>query len=225
MAGFRRSRLRNTLVVAQVALSLILLVSAGLIVRSLQAAQQMRPGFDPQNAVTLSFDLGLQGYDEAKGRAFQLQVLERTRALPQVTSAAFADYLPLSLNYSSTTIYIEGQPPMSQSKLPCAVPNGVSPGYFETMGIPLRGRDFSVDENKKESRVAIVNETFARKFFPGRTRSGNASTGADRRIRSGRSSAWCRMGNTTAWAKNRKPRSIRRSCAITRAVLPRSSRG
>ena len=167
MAGFRRSRLRNALVVAQVALSLILLVSAGLIVRSLQAAQRMRPGFDPQNAVSLSFDLGLQGYDESKGRAFEQQALERARALPQVTSAALADYLPLGLNYNSTTVYVEGQPVTSVSKLPFAVPNGVSPGYFETMGIPLRGRDFSVDENKKESRVAIVNETFARKFYAG----------------------------------------------------------
>ena len=82
MAGFRRSRLRNTLVVAQVALSLVLLVSAGLIVRSLQEAQRMRPGFNPENAVALSFDVGLQGYDEAKGRAFQKQVLERTRRCP-----------------------------------------------------------------------------------------------------------------------------------------------
>ncbi|HMJ06663.1 MAG TPA: ABC transporter permease [Chthoniobacterales bacterium] len=167
MAGFRRSRLRNALVIAQVSLSLILLVSAGLIMRSLQAAQRMRPGFDPQNAVSLSFDIGLQGYDEAKGRAFEKEVLDRARALPQVSAAAFADYLPLGLNYNSTTIYIEGQPTTSISKLPFAVPAGVSPGYFEAMGIPLRGRDFSVDENKKESRFAIVNETFVRKFYAG----------------------------------------------------------
>ncbi len=167
MGGFRRSRLRNALVIAQVALSLVLLVSAGLIVRSLQAAQQMRPGFVPENAVTLSFDLGLQGYDEVKGRAFQLEVLERARALPQIASVAYTDSIPLSLNYSSTTIYIEGQAPTSQSKLPFAVPNRVTPGYFETMAIPLRGRDFTFAENTKEARVAIVNETFARKFFPG----------------------------------------------------------
>ena len=84
MAGFRRSRLRNTLVVAQISLSLVLLVSAGLIVRSLQAAQRMRPGFNPENAVMLSFDVGLQGYDEPRGRVFQQQALERARALPQV---------------------------------------------------------------------------------------------------------------------------------------------
>ena len=71
MAGFRRSRLRNALVVAQVSLSLVLLISAGLIVRSLQAAQKMRPGFNPENAVAISFDVSLQGYNEERGRAFQ----------------------------------------------------------------------------------------------------------------------------------------------------------
>jgi predicted permease len=167
MAGFRRSRLRNTLVVVQVALSLVLLISAGLIVRSLQEAQRMRPGFNPQNAVALSFDVGLQGYDEAKGRAFQKQVLERIRALPGIESAALVDNIPLSLNYNSTTIYLEGQPPMPSSQLPLAIPSSVSPDFFRAMGIPLRGRDFTEQEEKIENRVAIVNETFARKFFPG----------------------------------------------------------
>ncbi len=117
MAGFRRSRLRNSLVIAQIALSLVLLVSAGLIVRSLQAAQRMRPGFNPQNAVAISFDLGLQGYDDAKGRPFYERVLERVRALPGVHSVAFIDTLPLSLDYSSTSVYIEGQPVTSKSNL------------------------------------------------------------------------------------------------------------
>jgi predicted permease len=167
MAGFRRSKLRNTLVVAQVALSLVLLISAGLIVRSLQEAQRMRPGFNPQNAVALSFDVGLQGYDEAKGRAFQKQVLERIRALPGVESAALTDNIPLSLNYSSTTIYLEGQPPAASAQLPFAIPTSVTPDYFRTMGITLRGRDFAEQEDKRENRVAVVNETFAKKFFPG----------------------------------------------------------
>jgi hypothetical protein len=88
MGGFRRSHLRNALVVAQVALSLVLLVCAGLVVRSLQVAQRTRPGFNPENAIALSFDLGLQGYSEEKGRAFQKQVLERTPSVPGVRSAA-----------------------------------------------------------------------------------------------------------------------------------------
>ena len=167
MAGFRRSRMRNFLVVVQVSLSLILLISAGLIVRSLQAAQKMRPGFNPENAVAISFDVSLQGYDEERGRAFQRQVLERAKALPQIEHAALTDYLPLGLNYNDNTIYIEGTEFKGASNLPIAIPIESSPGYFDVMGIPLRGRDFRDDENKKESRVAIVNETFAKKFFNG----------------------------------------------------------
>ncbi len=167
MAGFRRSRLRNALVIAQVSLSLVLLISAGLIVRGLQAAQKMRPGFNPENAVSISFDVSLQGYDEARGRALQRQVLDRAKALPQVESAALTDNLPLALNYNSSTIYIEGSEFKGASTLPMAIPYEGSPGYFDVMGIPLRGRDFRDDENKKESRVAIVNETFAKQFLHG----------------------------------------------------------
>ena len=167
MAGFRRSRLRNALVVAQVSLSIVLLLCAGLIVRSLQAAQQMRPGFNPENAVALSFSVVLQGYDEARGRAFYKQVLERAAALPQVQSVALTDNLPLGLNYNSSTVYIEGAEAVGKSNLPLAVPFAASPGYFDAMGIPLRGRDFRMDEDKREDRVAIVNETFARRFYPG----------------------------------------------------------
>jgi len=167
MGGFRRSHLRNFLVVAQVSLSLVLLISAGLIVRSLQAAQKMRPGFNPENAVAISFDVSLQGYNEERGRAFQKQVLERARALPQVENAALTDYLPLGLNYNDSTIYIEDTEFKGASTLPIAIPIESSPGYFDVMGIPLRGRDFRDDENKKESRFAIVNETFAKKFLQG----------------------------------------------------------
>lgn len=167
MGGFRRSRLRNFLVVAQISLSLILLISAGLIVRSLQAAQKMRPGFNPENAVAISFDVSLQGYNEERGRAFQKQVLERVRALPQIENAALTDNLPLGLNYNSSTIYVEGTEFKGASTLPMAIPIDSGPSYFDVMGIPLRGRDFRDDENKKESRVAIVNETFAKKFFNG----------------------------------------------------------
>jgi predicted permease len=167
MAGFRRSRLRNFLVIAQVSLSLILLVSSGLIVRSLQIAQNMRPGFNPENAVAISFDVSLQGYDEARGRAFQKQVLEGARALPQVEKAALTDNLPLGLNYNSSSIYVEGTEFKGASTLPIAIPIESTPGYFDAMGIPLRGRDFRDDENTKESRVAIVNETFVKKLLNG----------------------------------------------------------
>ncbi len=167
LGGFRRSRLRNALVVVQVALSLVLLVCAGLIVRGLQSAQRMHPGFNPDNAVALSFDVGLQGYDEQRGREFQRQVLERAVAMPGVRSAALVYNLPLSLNFNNTTIYVEGQATASSSQLPSAIPNYISPNYFHTMEIALRGRDFTPQDKEKESRVAIINETFARRFFPG----------------------------------------------------------
>ncbi len=167
LGGFRRSRLRNALVVAQVALSLVLLISAGLIVRSLQRAQSINPGFNPQNAVAVSFDVGLQGYDEAKGRAFQKSALERVGALNGVQSAALVNSLPLGLNFSYTTVYLEGQPFTGSSNLPMVVPFGVSPNYFQTMNINLRGRDFTERDKEKESRVAIVSETFVRRFLAG----------------------------------------------------------
>ena len=168
LSGFRRSRLRNSLVVVQVAVSLVLLVCAGLVVRSLQVAQKTRPGFTPENAVALSFDLGLQGYTEEKGRAFQRQLIERTQTIPGVRSVALTSTVPLTLDYSYTSIYVEGQAITSTSELPVAVPNVISPNYFRTMEIPLRGRDFTERDDKEESRVAIINETFARRFFPGR---------------------------------------------------------
>jgi predicted permease len=127
----------------------------------------MRPGFNPENAVAFSFDVGLQGYDETKGRALQKQALERIRALPGIEAAALVDNIPLSLNYNSSTIYLEGQPPTPSAQLPLAIPSSVSPDYFRTMGISLRGRDFIDQEEKVEHRVAIVNETFAKRFFPG----------------------------------------------------------
>src|ERR1043166_4488935 len=168
MGGFRCSRLRNALVVVQVALSFVLLVCAGLVLRTLQAAQRTPPGFNPNNAVAVSFDLGLQGYTEEKGRALQKEIFHRAQNLPGIRSAALAGTLPLTLDYSYTSIYIEGQPAVSSSTLPVAVPNQISPNYFRTMEIPLRGRDFNDADEKDESRVAIVNETFARRFFPNR---------------------------------------------------------
>jgi len=166
MAGFRRSRLRNGLVVLQVALSMVVLVCAGLVLRSLQFAQNMRPGFTKENAVAFSFDLGLQGYSEEKGKAFQRQVIQRMQSVPGVRSLALTTVVPLTLDYSYNTIYVEGQPFSGTGNLPLAIPNNISPNYFRTMEIALRGRDFTDHDDKTESRVAIVNETFAKRFFP-----------------------------------------------------------
>ena len=167
-AGARRSRLRSSLIIAQIALSLVLLIAAGLVVRTLQHLQMMGPGFDPENRLTMSVDVGLQGYDKTRGQQFYHQLIERVSSLPGVKSASLADFIPLSLNYNSTDIYVEGQAPVRGANVPTAMDASVGLNYFATLGIPLvEGREFSAQDNEESPRVVIVNETFARRFFPG----------------------------------------------------------
>lgn len=166
--AFRRAWLRNALVVAQVALSLVLLAGAGLIVRSLQQVQTVGPGFDIEHTVTASVDLDLQGYDRARAKAFQKQLLARVEAIPGVRSASLVGALPLNLDRSSSGIYAEGQPFTRSADLPEILTNEIWPRYFETMGIPLlAGRDFTLQDDNEKARPVIVNETFARRFWPG----------------------------------------------------------
>jgi len=108
--GAARGRLRSVLVVAQIAISLVVLIAAGLVVRTLQQLQTMNPGFDSRNGLTMSFDLGLQGYDEARGQQFYRQLTERLQSLPGVESAAIGSYIPLSLNFNSRNAWVEGKP-------------------------------------------------------------------------------------------------------------------
>ena len=170
LSGYRRSRFRNGLVVAQVALSLLLLIAAGLIVRSLQQTQMIGPGFEVENRVTMSVDLGMQGYDESRGREFYKQIITRVESMPGVRGASYIDSLLLNLDFNGGIIYAEGQPFTRVSDLPTMPYGLVWPRYFETMGVPLlEGRDFTMRDDKDESRVAIVNETFARRFWPGQT--------------------------------------------------------
>jgi putative ABC transport system permease protein len=166
----RRTWLRNALVVAQVALSLLLLAGAGLIVRSLQQVQMVGPGFDVEHTVTASVDLDLQGYDRARAKAFQKQLLARIQTFPDVRAASLTGYLPLSPSRSSGRIYVEGQPFTRRADLPDILINEIWPGYFEAMGIPLlAGRDFTMQDDKEEARPVIVNESFARRFWPGKS--------------------------------------------------------
>jgi macrolide transport system ATP-binding/permease protein len=169
-AGHRRSRLRSALVVAQVALSLVLLVAAGLIVRSLQQVQMLGPGFRTERTLTMSIDLGLQGYPAARGQEFYKELVARAEALPGVHSASLVNYLPLALNRNTTSIYIEGQPAPRPSDVPEIQNSSVWPKYLETMGIPLvDGREFTMQDDKKDQRLVMINETFARRFWPGQT--------------------------------------------------------
>jgi predicted permease len=167
-AGFRHSRLRSGLVVAQLALSAVLLVAAGLVVRALQQVQTLDPGFETERGLIMSFDLRLQGYDEARGRQFQRQLVERIESLPGVRSAALTDLFPLSLNYSNNSFFVEGQPAERGANVPSAMVASVSVNYLTTMNIPLlAGRNFSEQDTDQSTRVVIVNEAFVHHFFPG----------------------------------------------------------
>jgi putative ABC transport system permease protein len=166
-AGYSRSRLRSGLVVAQLALSLMILIGAGLMVRALQQLRTLSPGFDTSNGLTVSFDLGLQGYDQAKGEQFYRQVVERVESLPGVKSAALTTNMPLGLNYSSSSVYVEGQPLERGTNLPIAMVASIGPRYFETIGTPLlQGREFTYQDRHDTESVVIVNETFVRRLIP-----------------------------------------------------------
>ena len=166
--GHRRSWLKSSLIVAQVSLSLVLLVGGGLMMRALEKAQSINLGFETKNAVEISFDLRLQGYESAQGKEFQKQLLERVRALPGVQSAGIADMIPVDLHFSRAAVFVDGMALERAVNVPTAMSNRVSPGYFQTMGTRLlEGREFTEQDDEKAQRVAIVNETFARRFFPG----------------------------------------------------------
>jgi predicted permease len=168
-SGVRRSWLRGGLVVAQVAVSLLLLIAAGLTLRALQRLRVMNPGFNPENALMMNFDLSLQGYDADAGAQLRKQLLNRVESLPGAQSASIADFMPLSMNFSTAPILIEGRPQeRGVSNMPQALQARVGLKYFETIGTPLvAGRDLTEQDQEGKTRSAVVNETFARKFFPG----------------------------------------------------------
>jgi len=164
----RRSWLKSSLIVFQISLSLMLLVGGGLMMRSLAQAQAINLGFDPKNALEVAFDLRLQGYESARGKEFQKRVLDRVRTLPGVLAAGIADMVPVDLHFSRTAVFIEGQPPERTANTPSSMINRAGPQYFNAMGTRLlAGRDFTEQDDQNSPRVAIVNETFARRFFPG----------------------------------------------------------
>jgi predicted permease len=164
---FGRFHVRDFLVGAQVALSLVLLVGTVLVVRSLQQAVSLDIGFNPKHAVAVTFDLGLNGYNEQRGRAFGQQLQEQLKTVPGVDSVAYSNYLPLGLGQSNTRVYAEGQPAPAPSKMTRAYHYTVSFGYFRTMQTRMiAGRDFDERDRPGTPPVAIVNQTLARQLFP-----------------------------------------------------------
>ena len=168
-AGQPRLRLRNTLVVAQVTLSLLLLITAGLLTRSLQEAASVNPGFNQDRVDVATMDLNLGGYDDQTGPQFAKELVARARTLPGVEAATITLDLPLDGGrHGMGALYVPGvQLPQGRESFP-ADWNSVEPGYFETMGIRLvAGRDFQDSDRTGAPRVAIVNSEMARQLWPG----------------------------------------------------------
>lgn len=166
--GVRKLSVRHVLVTAQVALSMIALVSAGLLVRSLQEAYRANPGFDPDRVLMASFDPFLSGYDESRGREFYRQLVERVRTLPGVQGATLARRLPLTLSgIAFANVVIDGHTPARGEEMRFNYET-VGPHYFETMRIPLvHGRDVDGRDHEGSQRVVVINETMAQRFWPG----------------------------------------------------------
>ena len=170
LAGGKRShRLRTLFVVTQVALALVLLVGAGLLIKSFSRLQSVAPGFEPNNLLTMRVNLPSKKYDtDPKVINFFRQATEKLRAIPGVEAAGAINTLPFSGPHSGTNIDIEGQPKRPSSQ-------GLSTGicvtdmnYFQAMGIPLkRGRLFTDQEATEMRHVVVINEAFARVNFPG----------------------------------------------------------
>jgi putative ABC transport system permease protein len=157
--------MRRVFVGGQVGLSLVLLVAAGLFVRSLQRAADVESGFDPADAYMTMVDLSVEGYGDAEGAAFQRALLERLRALPAAEGAALATDLPLDLSSSGTGARPEG---WTENERLGVDFNYVSPGYFDALRIPLlEGRDFLDDEGPGSEPSIVVSRTFAERVWPG----------------------------------------------------------
>jgi macrolide transport system ATP-binding/permease protein len=168
-AGTRRqSRLRNGLIVMQVALSVVLLAGAGLVLRSVRNIQPINLGFDSLNLVVAPIELEEQQYDRARSQEFYRQLAERTRILPGVRSVTYVNFTPvLGLTRSHSTVGIEGYHPGPGENMNL-YSSTIGPGYLTAMNIPItQGRDFDERDRDGAPCVAVVNEALARRYFAG----------------------------------------------------------
>ena len=162
-----RVTLRNALVVAQVALSFVALIGAGLFLRSLDHARAIDPGFDADRIAVLSFDLTTQGMPLDAAIERQRQILERVRGVAGIERAAYSTTTPLAGGGFSRSVFLEGQDVADPRAARLVPVSNVGEGYLETIGIPLlRGRNFAPADNAQAPHVVIINETMARTFWP-----------------------------------------------------------
>jgi predicted permease len=164
--GIHKSRLSRALVVVQISLSLLLLICAGLFIRTLQNAQRQDPGFDPNHVLLAYFELAPVGYSDAQGIAFHRQVLSKLEALPGAESVTLADFSPLNFTIHSGIVQVDGYVPQRGESMEIDRAN-VGPNYFRTMRTPLvAGREFTVQDGEKSQPVAIVNQEFCDRYWP-----------------------------------------------------------
>ena len=169
-SGRGGNRLRGGLVVAEVAVSLILLVGAGLLINSFLRLRNSDPGYRSDNLLTMTVVLPEQKYPEpAQRAAFFAELIERVKALPGVRSAAVTDWLPLTMTGGSFGVSVDGRPDPGPDQRPDVVTRVVSPEYFGTMGIRLlRGRQFNERQDRADAApVVVISETTARRLWPG----------------------------------------------------------
>jgi len=166
-------RFRNALVVAQVAVSLLLLACAGFFIRSFQNSANVDMGFRVDHTLMMSVDLGLQGYSEERGQQFYKQISDRVKSLPGVRDASFAAYIPMGYENDTVNVYPDGQPVDNKSSAETSFNNQVQPDYFRAVGVHvIKGREFTEADSATAPKVAIVNETFANKIWPGQDPTG-----------------------------------------------------
>jgi predicted permease len=178
--GDARSRprldLRRALVVAQVAVSLVLLVGTGLLIRGLHSARQHDLGFEPDRLAILGLNLDLSGYSQTDRRRFYDELLARVRVVPEVQSAALVSRLPFSMNFHEAQVYPGSHRPEADPGTAVDV-TAVDASYFETLGVPLlEGRGFDARDHADSSPVAVVSAAFAERFFPGESAVGKHVT-------------------------------------------------
>ena len=166
-AGHTRAQMKNLLVIGQVALSLLLIIGAGLLLRSFVQLLRVDPGFDARNVLTMNVSLPTVKYAKPEQQiAFFDELLRRVSTLPGVRSAATSAALPLSWK-RITPVLPEGQPDTPLPQRPFIDVEAISPQWFQTMRVALRsGREFTATDNAQAPKVVIVNETFARRFWP-----------------------------------------------------------
>ena len=165
--GSRNRKLLSGLVVAQIALSLPLLLCSGLFLRTLRNLAAANPGFEQDHVLTASVGLNIAGYSNDEAQLIRHKILDRVSALPGVEVASLTDWIPMTLIQKRNDAYPEGYVPHPHESL--LVQNAeVGPRYFESLHIPiLEGREFTLEDDEKAPRVIIVDQTAARRYWPG----------------------------------------------------------